>query len=399
MGSSPSPRPFVTRVQLKNYRSIEACDVELGALAFLVGANGSGKSNFLDALRLIRDALNSSLELALRARGGLGEVRRRSVGHPRNLGIRIDFQLEEHGTGHLAFEIAARKDGEYVVARETCRLGPAFYVVKEGEVTSTTMSVRPPAMNDRLYLPNAAGITEFRPVYDALLNLGFYCINPEVVRELQQPDKGDVLTRDGRNLAAVIDRLRRTKADAALDRIQAYLEKVVPGVTGFHSKRIASMETVEFLQSVQGVSDPWRFLAGNMSDGTLRVLAILVALFQDGGKSRTRLVGLEEPETALHPAAAGLLRDCIVEASAHTQVIVTSHSADLLDNQELPPDSIFAVEAHLGKSTITRIGEATRSILRDRLFTAGELLRSGQLEQDPSQIPEPEQLHLFRDVP
>jgi hypothetical protein len=70
---------FVRRVSLRNYRSIGACDVQLGPLTFLVGPNGSGKSNFLDALRLIADALNNTLDHAIRERGGIHEVRRRAA--------------------------------------------------------------------------------------------------------------------------------------------------------------------------------------------------------------------------------------------------------------------------------------------------------------------------------
>jgi predicted ATPase len=61
--------PFLTRVVLKNYKSIEACDVDLHSLTFLVGANGAGKSNFLDALRFVADALRTSLDHALREHG------------------------------------------------------------------------------------------------------------------------------------------------------------------------------------------------------------------------------------------------------------------------------------------------------------------------------------------
>ena len=73
---------FLHRIVLRNYKSIGNCDVRLGALTYLVGANGSGKSNFLDALHLVRDALSGSLDNALNERGGLTEVRRRSSGHP-----------------------------------------------------------------------------------------------------------------------------------------------------------------------------------------------------------------------------------------------------------------------------------------------------------------------------
>ena len=79
---------FITRVVLKNYKSIAACDVRLQPLTFLVGRNGAGKSNFLDALRFVADALNSSLGHAIRDRGGINDVRRRSRGHPNHFGIR-----------------------------------------------------------------------------------------------------------------------------------------------------------------------------------------------------------------------------------------------------------------------------------------------------------------------
>ena len=89
---------LVTRVRLRNYKSIAACDVEPGPLCFLVGPNGCGKSNFLDALRFVAEALRFSLEHALRDRGGIQEVRRRSGGHPNHFGIRLDLQLPRVGS-------------------------------------------------------------------------------------------------------------------------------------------------------------------------------------------------------------------------------------------------------------------------------------------------------------
>jgi|SRR5215470_5769942 len=83
----------VRRVQLRHYRSIVTCDVRLGPLTMLVGPNGSGKSNFLDALRLTAQALDENLDNALRERGGVGEVRRRSR-RSTSLGIRIDFVID-----------------------------------------------------------------------------------------------------------------------------------------------------------------------------------------------------------------------------------------------------------------------------------------------------------------
>jgi predicted ATPase len=99
-----------------------------------------------------------------------------------------------------------------------------------------------------------------------------------------------------------------------------------------------------------------------MSDGTVRALGILVALFQSGNGAgpRVRLVGIEEPEIALHPAAAGLLLNGLREASQNKQVIVTSHSPDLLDDEGLDPKSILAVYAEGGSTHVAPLDQMGR---------------------------------------
>lgn len=391
-GSRP---PFLTRVMLRNYRSIEACDVELGPLTFLVGQNGSGKSNFLDALRLITDALRTSLDHALRDRGGVHEVRRRSSGHPTHFGIRVEFQLPTGARGHLSFGVGARSHGDYVVQNEECAVGSASYQVREGNVVVKPTQVAPPASSDRLYLVNAAGLPEFRPVFDMLSNMGFYNLNPDKIRALQPPDKGELLARDGFNLSSVLERLEKQDHGSTKQRIEEYLSRIVPALEGVDPKRVGHMETLEFRQRVEGAKDPWRFPAINMSDGTLRALGILVALFQARGEHRIPVVGIEEPEIALHPAAAGILRDALRDGSRHAQVIVTSHSPELLDASSIRAEELLSVVADQGKTRIARVDEATRSALKDRLYTAGELLKANQLSPDLEAIPEQKQLQLW----
>jgi predicted ATPase len=213
--------------------------------------------------------------------------------------------------------------------------------------------------------------------------MGFYSLNPDSIRDLQSPDAGEILARDGSNITSVLAQLEKNNP-ARKQRIEQYLAKVVPGVRGVDVKVIGPKETLEFRQQVAGSKDPWRFLAANMSDGTVRALGILVALFQSGNgtESRVPLVGIEEPEIALHPAAAGLLLDGLREASGTTQVIVTSHSPDLLDDKRLDARSILAVYAESGSTRIAPLDAAGRDALLSRLYTAGELLRMNQLLPD-----------------
>ena len=246
------------------------------------------------------------------------------------------------------------------------------------------MEVAPAAVTDRLYLVNASGLPEFRSVYDVLSRMGFYSLNLDKIRDLQAPDPGNLLIRDGSNLTSVLARL----SDPVKRRIEEYLAAVVPGVHGVKVKKFGPKETLEFRQDVAGAKHPWRFLANNMSDGTLRALGILVALFQEhhDPKKRVLLVGVEEPEIALHPAAAGVLLDALRDAADNTQIIITSHSPDLLDDKDLDPESILAVEARDGTTTIAGIDEAGKSALHDRLYTTGELLRLDQLQPNLDSI-------------
>lgn len=99
----------------------------------------------------------------------------------------------------------------------------------------------------------------------------------------------------------------------------------------------------------------------------------------------------------LHPAAVGVLLDALREGSRGVQVIVTSHSPDLLDDDSIPTDAVLAVVAEDGRTEIGPIDSAGRKVLHEHLFTAGELLRLDQLRpsDEARQIAASEQLRLF----
>ena len=182
-------------------------------------------------------------------------------------------------------------------------------------------------------------------------------------------------------------------------RVLNFLSKVVPGIQGIDIRHIGKKETLEFRQLVGTNKDPWRFMAENMSDGTLRALGVLTALFQsaDNQDKTVPFVGIEEPEAAVHPGAAGVLRDGLRSASLATQIAVTSHSPDLLDDKEISDAQILAVVNRNGETIIAPLDEAGRSVIKERLFTAGELMRLNQLGPDKNALEKitPKQLELF----
>jgi len=382
----------ITRVVLSNYRSIARGIVKLGPLTFLVGPNGAGKSNFIDALLFCRDALRTPLDQVLAKRNtNLRSLLHQPPTQPDVLEMFFEFILENGQTGFYAFRIGPHPTRGFEVQQEKCVIHSPHlersFDVQSGVLTSYDFGapVAPLASQNRLYLVNASGIPEFQQVYELLSGMEFYSPDPAVMRvDLDTTGSSDILDTDGENAASVLDRLSRTQPGTK-ERIVQYLQAMVPGLDRVETSEFEFYKLLNFYMTTSG-SLPSKFLASSMSDGTLRALALLVALFQNAGSdSPATLIAIEEPETGLHPAATAVLLDALREASESVQVAVTSHSSDLLDNPEIRSDELRAVYWENGGTEVRDIDDASRSALRDRLYTAGELLRMGRLQPASSE--------------
>lgn len=380
-------KALITRVRLRNYKSIASCDVQLNNLSVLVGLNGAGKSNFLDSFAFISDACNNTLDAALRNRGGIGAVRRKSGGHPNNFGMSFFLNLGEGRNAFYAFEISALPGEKFEVRKEVASISDPNpsktyeYKVAKGEIEiMTDIGVTPDIRSDRLFLTSVAGLKPFDMLFDALSSLVIYDVNPDEFRFPQPHEAGQLLSPSGQNLAAVL-RAVGDEAPDIYDRISEFLKRIVVGIERIEVKSLGPTETILFSQNVQGGAAPWRFDALNMSSGTLRSLGVLTALFHQRmySTSRVPFTGIEEPEGTIHPGAAAVLMDAILEASSLGQVILTTHSPDLLNHGGVRDDNLLVVTSERNETTIGHADEASRAAMRDSLMTAGELLRTNQL--------------------
>jgi len=392
-------RRLITRVALRNYKSISACDAELHPLTILIGPNGAGKSNFLDALRFTAQALRLSLDHAMRERGGFAEVCHRAATQRSHFGFRLGFRLTD-AAGWYAFDVGARGDGGYVVRREECRI-PAtgddaerFFRIEHGRCVATSLAHPPLSDDGSLYLVRASNVPEFRSVFRALASMVCYHIDPRTLGGFHTPTGDRELAPDGSNAAAILSDLK-SRHPAIVGRITDYLGAVVADITGVEARVFGNRHALEFRQRGDGAERPRPFFADSMSDGVLHVLGAFLALFQNSfATCAAHLIGIEEPVTALYPEAAGVLMDVLLEASERTQVIVTTHSADLLDRESIPVDSILPVVSLDRASRIGPVDDVGRSVLQDGTFTAGELLRIDQLHPDPD-LATPQRIDLF----
>lgn len=397
-------RVGIRRVSITNYKSFARTRVDLDQLTLLVGKNGSGKSNFVDALSFVRECLEDSTAIAFRNRGGLAAVRRRSNGHPYNIGISLELDLPDNSRVHYAFKIAAKPKDQsregFRVSHEICSICHFMgeehgFEVKEGQFTKPPFSGFGPKLSgERLALFSLADLEPFSTVYNFLTGIRRYSIHPELLREPQEPDAGLYLEPDGSNAAAVLRRLAESpELSERYSRVCSILDKVVEGVRGVEPKSVGRKDTFEFKQDV-GLEHPWTFDPINMSEGTLRVLGLLLAVYQPGDAS---VICIEEPEATIHPAAAELLIQVLEDASASRQVIVTTHSPDILDYEELSSEQIRVVWMSKGTSQIAPMSPMGRGAIREHLYTPGELLRIDELNPDHEQAATAaKQLNLFK---
>lgn len=374
---------FITRVVVRNYRNIASCDVRLGPLALLVGPNGAGKSNFMDAVRLVADALRHSMSRALRERGGADALRIRTNDPAESFGVRLEFHADSC-QGHLAFEIEPDGRDAWRFRREECAIVQAdgrrwHYALRGGIIESSNIDRPPPPVPQSLYLLRASSVVEFQPVYEVLSSMSFYRLNPVSIRRPNHAVSRDSLSRDGSNLAGALARLADERPTIRTS-IEEYLGAAVDGIDAIRVERHGAEDRVEFLQrNGEGRDAVWLGTL-DMSDGTLCALGVLTALLQGiSSPSGPRLIGIEEPETSLHPNAAGVLVDSLREAAEHSQVLVTTHSGDLFEGDDIHPDEVFPVVAEGGVCRIGSMDAVARSAVAENLYTIGELLRLGQL--------------------
>lgn len=356
-------------IRLKNFRAFKDAEIKkIPNYCVLVGANGVGKSTIFSVFEFLKDAMESNVSTALGKLGGsLGfrEVRSRGAEGP--IEIELKFRVREKAPLTTYFLAINEQNGRAVVEREVLKYrrgkigqpwsfldfsnGKGYAITNELEKVKSEQDLQ--REEQTLKSPDILaikGLAQFKK-FPAVMALGelienWHISDFHINRARSTPETGyaEHLSREGENLPLVIQYLYNLK-DGSFDKILKTLSQRVPGV-----KKVEAKTTEEgrvLLKFQDGAfADP--FLARFVSDGTIKMLAYLVLLFDP--KPHPMLC-VEEPENQLYLSLLEeLAEDFRQYANRGGQVMVSTHSPDFLN--ALKPEEVFYIVKKNGYSSI-----------------------------------------------
>jgi predicted ATPase len=346
--NAPGSPPRIQYLKVQNFRVLRDVEFEdLTPLTVLLGPNGSGKSTVFDVFAFLAECFELGLRRAWDKRGRAKELKTRDGDGPVTIEIKYKEQNYPRITYHLSVD--ERAGGPVVVEewlqwRRGQRGKPfRFLEYREGKGRAVSgelpdeqdQRVDIPLKSDDLLAVNALGQFEEHPRVAALRDFitGWYVSYLSADSARGQPEAGpqERLSRTGDNLANVIQYLAEQHPDR-LETIFKVLRRRVPRIEKVLAE---TMPDGRLLLQIKDAPFSKPVLARFASDGTLKMLAYLVLLYDP---TPPPFIGIEEPENFLHPRLLPELAEECRKATAHTQLLVTTHSPFFLN--ALRPDEV-----------------------------------------------------------
>ena len=329
----------IRRLKIENFKSIDSLEVEgLAPFSVFAGANGSGKSNFFDALDFVSLFVRGGIEIALREHGGFENIhsRKREGEDAKTFSFEIECDLLEQKEVDYSLSIN-NLDGEPGIREE---------LVLDEEQIGQSKKIDPIGeWGDPIYSTLSLHYRN-HPLSELLRKLNVYRIDPMGAKE---PDKSDFdstqLESKGNNLASVLDRLEGD--EAIREEIQDWIEMIVPGIEKIQIEQQRLDGRIALLFKEEGIEKP--FPAHLVSDGTRHALSLLVAVLD--APSVCGMTLIEEPERGLHPKAIRELIDLMrQQASPENPIWLTTHSESVV--RALKLSELVLVDKIDGRTTM-----------------------------------------------
>ncbi|HCU36787.1 MAG TPA: chromosome segregation protein SMC [Armatimonadetes bacterium] len=338
----------LTRVKLTGFKSIREMDLRLGNLTVLIGANGAGKSNLTSLFQMLNHAMSGHLRVHVAERGRAKSFLHHGPAHTQQVAVDLEYECEQ-GTnlyharlGFAAGDSLIFTDETVAFRRGDQREADAPESLGVGHTESLLKQAGEEGNETALFAYNSLSRWRFYQFHDTSATAG--------IRLGRSMRDSDYLRHDGSNLAAYLQRLLRTEPDCYRKIIET-IRLAAPFFDDFDLEPLVDSPD-EVMLNWHAAGDDYPYGAHQLSDGTLRFMALATLLLQPTGNMPS-LVVIDEPELGLHPYALGLLGSMVRAVTESVQVIMATQSVSLVD--EFEPSDIVVVEQRDGQSTFERL--------------------------------------------
>ncbi len=342
---------MINRIEIEGYKSFKKIDLELKPINILIGANGSGKSNFLTFFEFLNQLYNQNLRTYIATKGGADTLLHNGIKETSQLNFALEFN-NTNNTYTCSLERSA--DEEFVFSNEIIKYRTSSKTIgigiNEAKLKNTKTAVAQ-------YIGTFISQTRKYHFHDTSVNSPF-------TKAWHIEDNSFFLHNDGGNIAVLLKTILERKPKV-YQRIVKTIQSIAPYFSDFYlkateNKQIRLRWTSKYSETV--------YNATNLSDGTLRFIALAVLFLQP---TLPQTIIIDEPELGLHPFAlyklSGLIKNA---ASRDCQIILATQSAELISYFE--PEDILTVDQIKGATELTRLDEkALKHWLED--YTIGEL--------------------------
>jgi predicted ATPase len=371
---------MISRIRIENFKSLHSVDLSLSPVTVLIGRGGTGKTNFVNALRFLRDLLIHG-DTAVSAHGGWNRIL--PVTAPETFRLAFELVFEAPGiSGDVVYQLAFTKSPESRVpqfTKERLSLGRHVLFHQEGDRWVIRPMVAKPPDPGSIAIGRIHGIQEVTIAYLVLSRgIGCYDFPAEVLqRNVSAPGSTGLLDK-GENFIPALDALLSNLSLVShWKEVNTAFGLLSPSIKNLDIDRpVASTVTVAH----QVGEEILNFNISQESEGFRRFIAHLVALYQSPQK---QLLVFDGPEKSMYPRVLSVLADQIKACarSGRAQVLLTTNSPELLN--AFGPDSIRVVEIEDFSTRIGPLASDQRKAIEDGALTAGELLIKDQarLEQ------------------
>ncbi len=342
---------IIRRIKLHNWKNFQRCEVNLSERCFIIGSNASGKSNFIDALRFLRDISKQSggLQSAVEDRGGITKIRCLAARRQTNVSITVELGDTENDKTQWIYHLEFAHTGGGILKSQVKILSEKVFSGEIGGYILERANDDPNEDDETLKYTHIEQVTankKFREIQSFFQNIEYLNIIPQLVRESASPLQLQSYTKEdyyGRNFLERLSRLNEKTRNAYFKRINEFLKIAVP-----------QLEELTFIKDKMGVPHlearymHWRAKGSKQqetqfSDGTLRLIGFLFALIDCNG-----VILLEEPEINLHSGIVSQLPEFISKIQRYkkgpSQVLITTHSYDILSNSGISPREVLLLQ-------------------------------------------------------